>query len=114
MMAANSKKRSTARDDGNSTVESMRQDLDTEQKAKDTIELSNMELESSVRSMEANVLSLEAGNIVDAADTDSDERQKYENQRQLNVQLQEQKRWLEHELEQVSVNEQAVDGNHPV
>ena len=57
-----------------------------------------MELERSVRAMEANVLQLEAGNV-DA--DDSETKQKYENQRQLNVQLQEQKRWLEHELEQV-------------
>ena len=49
--------------------------------------------------MEMNVLQLEAGNH-DA--DDSEIKQKYENQRQLNVQLQEQKRWLEHELEQVS------------
>ena len=43
-------------------------------------------------------MQLEAGNH--EAD-DSEIRQQYENQRQLNVQLQEQKRWLEHELEQV-------------
>ncbi len=107
------KKHSTARDGWNNTVESMRQDLDMEQKAKDTIELSNMDLESNVCSMEANVLSLEAGNMVDAADADSDEQQKHENQRQLNVQLQEQKCWLEHELEQVSVNAKNGDGNRP-
>ena len=33
---------------------------------------------------------------------DSEIKQKFDNQRQLNVQLQEQKRWLEHELEQVT------------
>ncbi len=69
-----------------------------ETKAKDTMEWSNLELERSVRAMEVNVLQLEAGNH--EAD-DSEIKQKYENQRQLNVQLQEQKRWLEHELEQV-------------
>lgn len=58
-----------------------------------------MELEGNVRAMEMNVLQLEAGNL-DA--DDSEIRQKYENQKQLNLQLQEQKRWLEHELEQVS------------
>ena len=57
-----------------------------------------MELERSVRAMEANVLQLEAGNV-DA--DDSETKIRYENQRQLNVQLLEQKRWLEHELEQV-------------
>jgi len=48
--------------------------------------------------MERTVMELEAGNY-DA--DDSDVKQRYDNQRQLNVQLQEQKRWLEHELEQV-------------
>ena len=56
-----------------------------------------MELERSVRAMEANVIALESGNP--EAD-DSEMKQKYDNQKQLNVQLQEQKRWLEHELEQ--------------
>ena len=51
----------------------------------------------SVRAMEANVIALESGNP--EAD-DSEMKQKYDNQKQLNVQLQEQKRWLEHELEQ--------------
>ena len=46
-----------------------------------------------------NVLQLEQGNL--EAD-DSEARQRYENQKQLNLQLMEQKRWLEHELEQVS------------
>ena len=71
-----------------------------EQKAKDTIDWSNAELERSVMAMEQNVLQLEAGNLdID----DSEEKQKYENQRQLNIQLLEQKRWLEHELEQVHI-----------
>jgi hypothetical protein len=48
--------------------------------------------------MEKNVMQLESGNL--EAD-DSEIKQKFDNQRQLNVQLQEQKRWLEHELEQV-------------
>ena len=43
-------------------------------------------------------MQLESGNL--EAD-DSEIKQKFDNQRQLNVQLQEQKRWLEHELEQV-------------
>ena len=64
---------------------------------KDTVEWSNVELERSVRAMEANVIALESGNP--EAD-DSEMKQKYDNQKQLNVQLQEQKRWLEHELEQ--------------
>lgn len=79
----------------------MKKELELEQKAKDTMEWSNAELERSVRAMEANVIQLESGNF-DA--DDSEIKQKYENQRQLNVQLQEQKRWLEHELEQVSVS----------
>ena len=48
--------------------------------------------------MERNVQALENGNL--EAD-DSEVKIRYDNQRQLNVQLQEQKRWLEHELEQV-------------
>ncbi|TRY68718.1 hypothetical protein TCAL_15105 [Tigriopus californicus] len=80
------------------TISSMKKELELEQKAKDTMEWSNAELERSVRAMEANVMQLESGNF-DA--DDSEIKQKYENQRQLNVQLQEQKRWLEHELEQV-------------
>ena len=55
-------------------------------------------MERSVRAMEKNVMQLESGNL--EAD-DSEIKQKFDNQRQLNVQLQEQKRWLEHELEQV-------------
>ena len=66
--------------------------------SKDTAEYSNEELERSVRAMERNVQALENGNL--EAD-DSEVKIRYDNQRQLNVQLQEQKRWLEHELEQV-------------
>jgi hypothetical protein len=66
----------------------------------DTVEWSNLELERSVRAMEANVIALESG---DPAADDSEIKRKYDNQRQLNVQLAEQKRWLEHELEQVRV-----------
>ena len=40
--------------------------------------------------MEANVIQLEAGNL--EAD-DSEIKRKYDNQRQLNIQLAEQKRW---------------------
>ena len=53
----------------------------------------------SVASMERTVSELEAGNF--EAD-DSEVKHRYDNQRQLNVQLQEQKRWLEHELEEVT------------
>ena len=52
----------------------------------------------SVNLMERTVSELEAGNY-DA--DDSEIKHRYDNQRQLNIQLQEQKRWLEHELEQV-------------
>ena len=48
--------------------------------------------------MERNVYQLESGNY---DFDDSEIKQKYDNQRQLNIQLQEQKRWLEHELEEV-------------
>ena len=50
--------------------------------------------------MENNVIQLEAGNL--EAD-DSEIKQKYDNQKQLNIQLAEQKRWLEHELEQIKL-----------
>ena len=33
---------------------------------------------------------------------DSEQKQKYEGQKQINIQLQEQKKWLEHELEEVT------------
>ena len=52
----------------------------------------------SVSEMERNVFQLESGNY---DYDDSEIKQKYDNQRQLNIQLQEQKRWLEHELEEV-------------
>jgi len=48
--------------------------------------------------MERNVFELESGNY---DFDDSEIKQRYDNQRQLNVQLQEQKHWLEHELEEV-------------
>ena len=54
----------------------------------------------SVARMERTVSELEAGNY-DA--DDSEVKHRYDNQRQLNIQLQEQKRWLEHELEQVLI-----------
>ena len=53
---------------------------------------------NSVALMERTVSELEAGNY-DA--DDSEIKHRYDNQRQLNIQLKEQKRWLEHELEQV-------------
>jgi hypothetical protein len=49
--------------------------------------------------MELNVYKLESGNY---EFDDSEIKQRYDNQKQLNAQLQEQKRWLEHELEDVS------------
>jgi hypothetical protein len=52
----------------------------------------------SVAQMELNVFKLEGGNY---EFDDSEIKQKYDNQKQLNNQLQEQKRWLEHELEEV-------------
>ena len=52
----------------------------------------------SVAEMERNVYQLESGNY---DFDDSEIKQKYDNQRQLNIQFQEQKRWLEHELEEV-------------
>ena len=50
--------------------------------------------------LEKAVLDLEAGNL--SAD-DSEIKQRFDHQRQLNIQLQEQKRWLEHELEQIKL-----------
>ena len=79
-------------------IEQLKKELEFEQKSKDTADWSNDELERSVKAMERNVQALENGNL--EAD-DSEVKVKYDNQRQLNVQLQEQKRWLEHELEQV-------------
>lgn len=52
----------------------------------------------SLAEMERNVYELESGNY---DFDDSEIKQRYDNQRQLNVQLQEQKHWLEHELEEV-------------
>ena len=52
----------------------------------------------SVAQMEVNVFKLEGGNY---EFDDSDIKQRYDNQKQLNNQLQEQKRWLEHELEEI-------------
>ena len=49
--------------------------------------------------METNVFKLEGGNY---EFDDSEIKQSYDNQKQLNTQLQEQKRWLEHELEEVN------------
>ena len=59
-----------------------------------------MELEKTVRMMERNVIAMEAGNH---ETDDSDAKQKYEGQKQLNIQLMEQKRWLEHELEEIKL-----------
>ena len=76
----------------------MKKEIELETKNKENATVNNAELERSVRAMEKNVMQLESGNL--EAD-DSEIKQKFDNQRQLNVQLQEQKRWLEHELEQV-------------
>ena len=46
-----------------------------------------------------NVYNLESGNY---EFDDSEIKHKYDNQKQLNTQLKEQKRWLEHELEEVT------------
>ena len=61
------------------------------------------ELERQVRLMEASVIQLEAGNL--EAD-DSPIKRKYDSQRHLNIQLAEQKKWLEHELEDVKLKQQ--------
>ena len=60
--------------------------------------------------MERNVLAMEAGNH---ETDDSDAKQKYEGQKQLNIQLMEQKRWLEHELEEIKLKIQN-DKSHPL
>ena len=78
----------------------LKADISDEKTKKENIEWSNQELEKSVRAMEQNVIQLESGNL--EAD-DSQIKQKYDNQKQLNIQLAEQKRWLEHELEQVKL-----------
>ena len=76
----------------------LKKEIEMETRNKENASVNNAELERSVRAMEKNVMQLESGNL--EAD-DSEIKQKFDNQRQLNVQLQEQKRWLEHELEQV-------------
>ena len=81
------------------STQRLKKEIELETKNKENANVNNAELERSVRAMEKNVMQLESGNL--EAD-DSEIKQKFDNQRQLNVQLQEQKRWLEHELEQVS------------
>ncbi|XP_040569312.1 uncharacterized protein [Lepeophtheirus salmonis] len=92
------------------SIEDLKKEIEMEQKAKNTLEWSNQELERSVTAMERNVLQLEGGNL---SIDDSEEKQKYENQKHLNVQLQEQKKWLEHELEQIKIKIQN-DKLHPL
>ena len=58
------------------------------------IEWTNMELEKTVRMMERNVIAMESGNH---ETDDSDAKQKYEGQKQLNIQLMEQKRWAKYQ-----------------
>ena len=74
------------------------------------LEWTNAELEKTVRMMERNVIAMEAGNH---ETDDSDAKQKYEGQKQLNIQLMEQKRWLEHELEEIKLKIQN-DKSHPL
>ena len=81
-------------------LNALRGEIENETAQKDQIEWGNQELEKSVRQMENNVIQLEGGNL--EAD-DSEIKQKYDNQKQLNIQLSEQKRWLEHELEQIKL-----------
>ena len=76
----------------------LKKEIELEKQAQNDANFDNNALERSVRMLERSVMELEAGNL--SAD-DSEIKVKYDNQRQLNVQLQEQKRWLEHELEQV-------------
>ena len=75
-----------------------------------SLEWTNAELEKTVRMMERNVIAMESGNH---ETDDSDAKQKYEGQKQLNIQLMEQKRWLEHELEEIKLKIQN-DKSHPL
>ena len=84
-------------------IDALKADIEEEQKKHESMAWNNNELERAVRKMEANVLQLEAGNL--EAD-DSPIKRKYDNQRQLNIQLVEQKKWLEHELEDVKLKQQ--------
>jgi len=96
--------------DTDAEIERIKSEIELEQKNKQTLEWTNMELEKSVRMMERNVMAMEAGNH--EAD-DSEAKQKYEGQKQLNTQLMEQKRWLEHELEEIKLKIQN-DKSHPL
>jgi len=98
------------KDDTDAEIERIKAEIETEQKSKETIEWTNMELEKTVRMMERNVIAMEAGNH---ETDDSDAKQKYEGQKQLNIQLMEQKRWLEHELEEIKLKIQN-DKSHPL
>merc|ERR1711953_271669 len=100
----------TTKDDTDAEIERIKAEIETEQKSKETIEWTNMELEKTVRMMERNVLAMEAGNH---ETDDSEAKQKYEGQKQLNIQLMEQKRWLEHELEEIKLKIQN-DKSHPL
>ena len=100
----------TTKDDTDAEIERIKAEIETEQKSKETIEWTNMELEKTVRMMERNVVAMEAGNH---ETDDSDAKQKYEGQKQLNIQLMEQKRWLEHELEEIKLKIQN-DKSHPL
>jgi len=81
-------------------MQKLKQDIEAESRARDTLEWTNMELERSVRMMEKSVQQLEMGNF---ESDESEPKQKYEGQKQINVQLQEQKKWLEHELEEIKI-----------
>lgn len=86
----------------------LREEIEKEKKLQEEMNLDNTELERAVEQLEKSVLELEAGNL--AAD-DSEIKMRYDHQRQLNIQLQEQKRWLEHELEQIKLKIQTERQN---
>ncbi len=100
----------------------LRVDIEDEEKKKEGVEWANEELEKAVRQMEYNVIQLESGSVFlffiylllliiiigNLEADDSEIKHKYDNQRQLNIQLTEQKRWLEHELEQIKLKIQVI------
>ena len=70
-----------------------------EQKKDDNV----AELERMVQVMEASVTALEAGEV---EAIDSPVKRKWDSQKHLNIQLAEQKKWLEHELEEFKLKQQ--------
>jgi len=96
--------------DQNQEIDRLRAEIAMEMKGKQTIDWTNNELTKSVMNMEKNILTLEGGNLeVD----DNDVKQKFENQKQLNTQLEEQQKWLEDELEEIKLKIQN-DKSHPL